>query len=291
MIVVQLIGGLGNQMFQYAFGRAISEKYASKLLVDLSIIDHYENHNGYELGRVFNLPIKVISKEELKKSFGVLSNLYVQKIAKKLNIFPIKKMIIEPSYAYTGNIKPREKECLFFGYWQSYKYFSSIEQVIRDDFRFLPNVDRVNSKLIEECSNTESVSIHVRRGDYVKNVKTNKFHGTCSISYYEDAIKYIKHSCKNPLFYVFSDDIEWARRHLPLKPDAIFVSHNEGRNSFEDMRLMSLCKHNIIANSSFSWWGAWLNSNPEKCVIAPKKWFARSDLSANDLIPLTWVRL
>ena len=137
-------------------------------------------------------------------------------------------------------------------------------------------------------SQTNSVSLHIRRGDYVSNQKTNQTHGTCDLDYYQRCITEIEKEVENPYFFVFSDEIEWVKENLKINHPAEYVDQNTGDKSYEDMRLMSQCKHNVIANSSFSWWGAWLNSYPDKIVFAPKRWFASDKHNTKDLIPEGW---
>ena len=145
--------------------------------------------------------------------------------------------------------------------------------------------------MAEQISSSTPVSIHIRRGDYVNDSHTNSVHGTCGLDYYQNAMKLISGRVDKPTFFCFSDDIEWAKNKLHAQYPIIYVDHNGLDNASEDMRLMSQCKHNIIANSSFSWWGAWLNSNPDKIVIAPTKWFQKEDYDTRDLIPAGWIRL
>lgn len=173
-----------------------------------------------------------------------------------------------------------------YGYYQSEKYFKEITNIIRKDFTFPKPVDIINQKLINQIDNTESVSIHIRRGDYLNIPNTQNI---CSISYYKKAINLILKNISNPQFYIFSNDINWCKQHLQIDK-AIFISNNTGKNSFIDMQLMSCCKHNIIANSTFSWWGAWLNNNPNKIIISPNKWMNDTN-GTGDIIPNDWIKI
>ena len=136
-----------------------------------------------------------------------------------------------------------------------------------------------------------SVCIHIRRGDYVEDIITNQFHGVCNLDYYYRSIEYIASKIKNPYFFVFSDDPLWVKQNLILKYPCDYIDQNFGKKDYEDMRVISKCKHNIIANSSFSWWGAWLNINPNKIVIAPKNWFKSKAINTKDLIPESWFKI
>lgn len=173
------------------------------------------------------------------------------------------------------------------GYWQSEKYFDNCIANIRDAFKF-PKLDSINQNLIEKLNGKISVSIHIRRGDYLKDPL---FRGLTDIDYYNRAIQYILNVVNVDCFVIFSNDIEWCKQNIAqlTNLECVFVNWNKGVNSFRDMQLMSLCKHNIIANSSFSWWGAWLNNNPEKIVITPLKWINRE--YKTDIIPSSWIKI
>ena len=177
------------------------------------------------------------------------------------------------------------------GYWQSEKYFLNIKSLIIDEFQVHAPLAGKNKDMAHRIQNTESVSIHIRRGDYVSNPVFSSVIGICSLDYYKKAIDFFNASLRLPLYYIFSDDIEWARANLKKENTFIYVDHNNETNCSEDLRLMSLCKHNIIANSSFSWWGAFLNQNIKKKVVAPKIWFKDPSLSNKDMIPESWIRL
>ena len=177
------------------------------------------------------------------------------------------------------------------GFWHSEKYFKDIENVIRQEFTIRDEPDALNKEMANKIMACEPVSIHIRRGDYVSDKKTNEFHGTCSLEYYNDAIGIITKEIKAPHFFVFSDDPVWVQDNLKLKFSTTYLVYNGAEKAYEDLRLMSLCKHHIIANSSFSWWGAWLSGNPYKIVIAPKKWFNDETIDTSDLIPDEWFRI
>ena len=173
------------------------------------------------------------------------------------------------------------------GYWQSEKYFSFIEEKIKAEFTFKIEIDDINKKYLEEMNKVESISLHVRRGDYLSSPSLN----VCTEKYYENAITYFRERIENPIFFVFSNDIEWCRQNINGK-DIKYINVNKGERSYNDMRLMSACKHNIIANSSFSWWGAWLNSNAQKIIVAPNKWINNSkNVSESDIIPEKWKKI
>jgi hypothetical protein len=180
------------------------------------------------------------------------------------------------------------------GYFQTELYFIAYRDVILQDFRIKEQLSQNSIQYADVIMNVNSVSLHVRRGDYITNIKTNQTHGTCRPEYYKNAIKYILSEIKVPHFFVFSDDLEWVKEQNWLKNlQVTFVNGNTGLKSYEDMVLMALCKHNIIANSSFSWWGAWLNDNVNKIVVAPRKWFINSKKNSQikNLLPIEWIKL
>jgi hypothetical protein len=177
------------------------------------------------------------------------------------------------------------------GYWQSEKYFKDIEEVLRKDFTVISPINQENQRMLNLINSTDSVSLHVRRGDYVTNPTTNSFHGTCSLDYYAKAVRYIIENISNPHFFLISDDPDWVKENISINKPVTVIDINTTDNGYDDLRLMSKCKHNIIANSSFSWWGAWLNNNPQKIVIAPEKWFLSPELNTKDLIPQGWMKL
>lgn len=198
--------------------------------------------------------------------------------------------MIEPHFNYWPGIASLSHSVYLAGYWQSEKYFSDASEAIRADFTFRTPLSKKNAELAERVGQTNSVSLHVRRGDYVSSAKTNATHGFCSLDYYRAAVLHMAAHIEQPEFFIFSDDMAWVKANLKIDFPCRYVDHNQGAESYNDMRLMSLCKHHVIANSSFSWWGAWLNPNPNKTVIAPRKWFA-NDNNVDDLFPSDWVLL
>lgn len=178
---------------------------------------------------------------------------------------------------------------LLDGYWQCARYMQIANSFINSSFRFPEVIGPVSKKLLEDMSAGESIALHVRRGDYVSNPTFNAVHGVCGVEYYRTAIALLCGYLRQPQFYVFSDDLDWARDHLPLPQEAVFIDHNQDA-PVEDLRLMAACRHNIIANSSFSWWGAFLGSHPDKRVIAPKRWY-KEGRSSGELLPQEWIQL
>jgi hypothetical protein len=200
------------------------------------------------------------------------------------------KKYTEPHFHYDPAFANLPKNTVLNGYFQSEQYFRDIRDILLGDFSWVNEPRGKNKELFGQINNDKSsVSVHVRRGDYVSNNNAAKFHGLTGLDYYRAAVNKIAKQVKNPNLYVFSDDPDWCKRKLKFKQPTIYISHNT--NGSEDMRLMKTCRHNIIANSSFSWWGAWLNENPNKIVIAPKQWFSHPESNTKDLILSSWHKL
>lgn len=200
------------------------------------------------------------------------------------------RLVVEPYFHYWPGIREVSHNAYLAGYWQSEKYLSDVSETIRADFTFRHPLSEQNAELAGRIGQTMAVSLHVRRGDYVSDTKTNAAHGLCSLEYYRAAVLHIAKHVERPKFFVFSDDIAWVKTNLKIDYPCRYVDHNLGAESYNDMRLMSLCRHHIIANSSFSWWGAWLNPRADKLVIAPRKWFA-NESDTKDLLPIGWKTL
>lgn len=278
-------------MFQYAFAKASSMRMGVEFALDLS--DKTLNiHQGYELKRVFGLEAKIATTRDLNALLGLSRFTPIRRIVKSFGFekYLTANIVKEPSFKFSQNIPGRSDNKYFDGYWQSEKYFVDASMQIRNDFSFVSPLDVINSEITNKILHFNSVSLHIRRGDYVQNAKVAEVHGMATLDYYTAAIEHIAQHVASPYFFIFSDDINWVRSNLNLDYAHDFIEHNRGSDSYNDMRLMSYCKHNIIANSSFSWWAAWLNSNEEKIVIAPNKWF-NNDTSTEDLIPKSWVTL
>lgn len=282
MIIVKLMGGIGNQMFQYTAGRCLAIQNKTNLKLDITLLLDRNprkdfTYRNYELG-AFNIQENFVSPLENKI-------LRVKQILRMINT------VKEPHYHFYESMLSVPDNSYLVGYWQSEKYFKDVEDIIRNEFTVKLKAEGINKKIAEEINSCEAISIHIRRGDYVSNPETNKYHGLCSLEYYQKAIKKITSYIENPHFYIFSDDPEWTQKNLDFEYPFKFITHNGSLKGYEDLRLMSLCRYNIIANSSFSWWGAWLNRNPEKIVIAPRKWFNDPSINTDDLIPKSWIRI
>lgn len=257
--------------------------------MDITGFESYKLHK-YSLG-TFAIKEDIASRDEIdcfkkyRAKHGKMWALYNRLFADNSKYFQ------EKSFAFDPKVLKLRDDVYLDGYWQTDKYFKDIEPLIHSEFSFvLPQgeKDKGISKLITACT---AVSLHVRRADYVTNISANKVHGTCGLDYYDRAMKLITEKVDDPHFFVFSDDPEWAKQNLRNAYPTVYVDHNGADTNYQDLRLMASCKHHIIANSSFSWWGAWLNEDPNKIVIAPKQWFSDVQKNTNDLIPPTWIRL
>lgn len=292
MIISHLLGGLGNQMFQFAAGRSLALTAKTDLRLDISDYTHYRLHQGYELDRVFGVSRSLIaSTADLRSVLGIRSYKIVRYLLAKRSFraFRGRDFVVDEQPECHDDYFSEGASRYLFGYWQSEQYFSKVADVVRKDFTFTKLLCGKNDELARLISSSNSVSLHVRRGDYISNAQTAQYHGVCSLDYYYSAVEYMRSRVEEPMFFVFSDDVLWVTENLKIEGHSCYVGHNKGQDSYIDMQLMSLCKHNIIANSSFSWWGAWLNTNLGKIVVAPQCWYA-IEKSTSNLLPTTWVR-
>ena len=273
-----MIGGLGNQMFIYAFYLQMRKRFPGTR-IDLSDMRHYHAHNGYELDRVFGISDREFCiAKPLKK---VLEFLFFKVILER-------KQNLETMEAFT---KSYAYPFLYFkGFYQSERFFKDVESEVRQAFAFDMSKANAESQTLAQQiqKNPHAVSLHVRRGDYMEPKFYKRYGTVCSQAYFQRAVEMMLAQVPQAHFYIFSDDVEWVQQNLRL-PRATVVSCNRGADSWQDMMLMSLCRHNIICNSTFSWWGAWLNANPEKRVIAPSRWLADTDMPY--IIPETWIKV
>lgn len=282
MIRLILTGGLGNQMFQYAAAKALSLKLGEELTVDLYALNKATRGTKRNFAlEIFGLELntsKSWKTEFLIKAFPLVDqSRFFWKLL--LGYFRDRSAIV-----YLPQFEKLGGNIILHGHFQNEKYFLDYEDVIRKDFTFQTELTGENFKLAKKIKETQSVSIHVRRGDYLTNAQANRNFAVCDKSYYQKAISRIREEVSDPHFFVFSDDMEWVRENISFGEDpVIYVDWNRGEDSYIDMQLMSLCKHNIIANSSFSWWAAWLNEYEWKLVYAPKEWFKEEERN-KDLI-------
>lgn len=293
MIIVKLMGGLGNQMFQYAAGRSLAIENDTKLYMDSSwfeIANSVDTPRVYELD-CFNIKASFIppGKMTLIEKYEPTLKSKIYKLTKGLRQ-PYVVHIKEKNHEFDGSFLKLGNNTYLDGFWQSEKYFKDKRLTLLEDFSYRKEPSIKNTLLLKEIKTNDAVSLHVRRGDYASNKSTNAYHGLTSLDYYKTAVELISKNVKNPHFYIFSDEPEWCKKNLQIDFPTVYISHN--KDGSEDMRLMRHCKHNIIANSSFSWWGGWLNNHPNKIVIAPKVWFQNKESNdGSEIVPESWMRL
>ncbi len=298
MIIVKLAGGLGNQMFQYAAGKALALKHGTELLLDTSSLLDRRPRKEITF-REFNLDLFNIRTQIIQQSrFDELRERDVSRLD-RLG-YQIRRVFDQELPQYHREYRKMFDERFFQlpfhvyleGYWQSEDYFSSIKDVIRSDFSLKQFPDVHGMDLMNRIMNCNSVCLNVRRGSYVSQPFENKFHGTCSIEYFYNAVKRITHDVPDIKIFVFSDDIEWCRQQLHFNTETTIVDHSYAGEKFGlYLNLMSHCKHFVIPNSTFGWWAAWLAKNPEKIVIAPKQWYQDRTIETSRLIPRGWIRI
>ena len=287
MIIVRLKGGLGNQMFQYSLGRSLMHQLNSELLLDTSLLEEKTETHSYRKYAldVFNIPASV--------KVGNYSDLIHPSFINRF--FFLKKGIhsyIETLY-YQFDKKVFEipgNFCLD-GYWQCFRYFEKNTEIIHRDFLLKNKLGKKATESLEKIRATHSVSVHIRRGDYISNTQANAHHGSCDIAYYRKAVQLIKQQYNDVVFFVFSDDPQWVKDNFLIDAPFFVVSDEEGIEAHEEIQLMGFCNHAIIANSSFSWWGAWLIQNEKKIVVAPQNWIRDEAQTTIDLCPHSWLRI
>lgn len=295
--MISIFGGLGNQMFQYACGKSVATKLGVELKLDVShLIDRTLRkdftYREYELD-VFNIKEEIATPEEVRQYIPNLwnSNELIKQLFKLKRILLGKALYRERiKFKYDKEIDSLKDNTYIYGYFQTEKYFENIKNELLQSFRLTNELNLNNSSLLAKIKSENAVSIHVRRGDYDKS----PFELLDIQDYYRNAIELIQKNVESPFFYIFTNDYAWAEENFePINIKKSIVNINSESQSFLDMILMSNCKHNICANSSFSWWGAWLNVTPNKIVIVPLKWFKNLELneSTYDLIPSNWIKM
>jgi hypothetical protein len=293
MIIVKLMGGLGNQMFQYAAGRRLAILHRTELKLDLNWFGKTSpaiTSRKYELD-AYPTQASIATADDMRnvmprKVPATLNRLIAQLLPGRMPHY-----VVEQQYHFDPDILSLPDNVYLDGYWQCPNYFGDVAGTIRNEFTLETEPDPENHQLAEEIAGTESVSVHIRRGDYISHPVHRRLYATCSREYYQSAAEMIAGRVRQPTYFVFSDDPNWVRKNVTSVRPVRFIDHNGPDRACEDMRLMSYCKHHIIANSSFSWWGAWLSLNTDKIIIAPAHWFRDKTLSTRDLIPRQWIQI
>jgi len=299
MKVVKLYGGLGNQFFQYAFGKSLAKITGDEIKYDTS---WFETGADYDHDTLyldfFNTEYKVANESEIEGLylFGEVGKRTAERLYHKLPV--ISQLLfghfkeIERDIDATLKSEPylfeysptvyRSGNSYYDGYWQASQYVEEVSETLIQDFSLTVPMSEQGQTISKKITDSESISIHIRRGDYTRN------DNTLPMEYYKRAVERIDSCLDNHKYFIFSDDIEWTRNNLTITADCVYVDHNGTETAYEDLMLMSSCDHNIIANSTFSWWGAWLNQNSDKTVIAPGVWLGGANTSEIDILPDAW---
>lgn len=285
---IRLVGGLGNQMFQYAAARALSLRTGSRLMLDVSWF-------GTDPNRQFALAPFSIEAEIFNfmgKPNPTLG--FLGRVMRKLS--PVRRkggvpIFAEASFCYDPRIEQVNPPVFMDGYFQSEKYFSNIREQLRRDFTLRSPPAAAAARMLDLIQSVDAICLHIRRGDYVSNPEANAYHGTCSLDYYRRAVDFVANGIRQPHCFVFSDDPSWVRENFRSEMPMTLVDIHSTDAAHEDLRLMVACQHYIIANSSLSWWGAWLGRHPGKLVVAPRVWFQKGGIDTTDLLPSQWHRL
>lgn len=287
MMVFHLMGGLGNQMFAYAAARSLALSRNLDVVYDFDCPYKHITYK-YELD-IFNLvpSWREATGNELRRvkpKRGLIRRLYLL-LGQNPAPFFIKET---KEFTFNEDLYTCKDPAYLSGFWQAHGYVQRCENQIRQEFTFRNKPDAINQELMDKMQSCQAVAIHIRRGDYVNVPSTQAIHGACSPAYYHAAMQWIETQIAQPRYFVFSNDLAWVKENITIGGDPVYVDHNKGPLSFEDVRLMSNCKHAIIANSSFSWWGAWLIPFTEKIIVAPQRWMADPSIDTRDLIPPGW---
>ncbi len=303
MIITQLTGGLGNQMFQYAAGLALAERRRTVLKLDVSWFGEdprYEAHNRYALS-CLNITEQFATDDELRRFFGEplsRTERWSVSVARALRLYgyvrrhtPSGLVHEAKTFAYYPELLEQPDGCYLKGLFQSERFFESVSGMIRAQFssRYPPAAQVV--ELAKRITGGPSAALHFRRGDYVRNPEFTRIIGVVGLDYYMSAVRLLRERSPEAVLYIFSDDIEAVAKEFKPPGPHEFVRIGKLSNAYDKIHLMSLCEHIAIANSTFSWWAAWLNLNPGKLVIAPEPWLLDSTLDQRDVIPSAWIRL
>lgn len=295
MIVAKLNGGLGNQIFQYAAARSLATRNRTSLKLDIEYLrsnDQRITNRQYCLDN-FNISAEIANPIEIAEISGVRPTFFINISVRLRNILGLSQFtpntVRETGFPFDPAILDSPGQTYLVGYWQSEKYFSDISEILRTELSFKNSPTGNNLEIANKMVGENAVFLHIRRGDYVSHPDVAKLNGTCDQAYYERALGIVADKVAAPVLYVFSDEPEWVRQNMRFPFPATVIDHNGPDAAHEDLRLMSLCKHAIIANSTFSWWGAWLIDQDQKIVVAPRRWFADPSIDTSDVIPDRWI--
>ena len=299
MIIVRLMGGLGNQMFQYAAGLRLAHRHQTELKLDLSfLLDRSPRENfvyrDFDLV-AFNFPISIASPEEVRQFRRLRdsgSRNVLRRIANKLTR---RHYYFEHHLAFDPSVLDLPDETYLEGYFQNESYFSDIEPMIRERFRLTPDESKLlpaTRRIAKKIRTDHAVCLHVRRADYVTNAITNRYHGVCSVDYYQRGLTKLRSLEATGKTYVFSDDEDWCRETFTdTSQFEIVGNEHAGPRASTHLWLMTLCRHFLIPNSSFSWWAAWLSDSPKKVVVRPSQWLQARESIDVDICPPRWIKI
>lgn len=289
-VVIRLVGGLGNQMFQYAAARAVALRSGAELRLDLSWFSTVSDRH-YALGPL-SVSANTLGDIPQKGTAGHLLRTTQYRLARYTEKYFLRRPVfLEKHFHFDPAMLDVRAPVRLEGYFQSEKYFLECRDLITSEFKVASPPGHLAQAMLEKMATHDAICLHVRRGDYAANATTNAFHGLCSLDYYHRGLSIASEGLPNPHCYVFSDDPEWVRANFfPALPMTVVDIHGP-HEAHEDLRLMAACKHFVIANSSFSWWAGWLGGNSKKIVVAPSRWFQAGNADTKDLIPTEWVKL
>ena len=293
-VVVRLKGGLGNQMFQYAFGKAMALETNSNLWIDISFLRQNNQTKGVFIARDYGLWVFPNINDKVLEFEKLYENRLLKKLKRRI-FYPKLQEVVEATLTYNGAYSNLQPPVLYDGFWQNENYFLKYENEIRKCFSFSPveEGDNAYNYLNWILKAPVSIGVHVRRGDYLNDLIL-QHHGICSKAYYLEAFRQMRERYPGAEYFFFSDDPAWVDSEMAkYVENYTVVEGNLGADSWKDMCLMSRCSHQIIANSSFSWWAAWLNNDKNKSVIAPSRWLANNELNAQAkaVCPPAWIRI
>jgi hypothetical protein len=300
MVLVYLNGGIGNLLFKYAAGFGLASKLNVPFKLDKSYY-HNKSYAGDKLSDFYHIPyytnilentFNISAVESAESELDPFRHSLLKKIIERLKPYYKRKIFREQKFGFDPNFFKAPSDVLIKGYWQSEKYFIHVSSMLKKELTFKKSIQEKNKPLVDQIMREISVSLHIRRGDYLKQPVSKNILGTLPMEYYQESVNYLRSVINSNIhFYIFSDDIEWAKNNLHISGNITFIDKSFNLTDVDEMYLMSQCHHNIIANSSFSWWGAWLNKNDNKIVIAPNKWFNNEPQNTQDLIPSNWIRV
>jgi hypothetical protein len=288
-----LQGGLGNQMFQYAIARALSEHYRTQFALNRY---WFNAHQGDATPRELQLDVLNIQEvpildstfpQKPKRWQRVLQHFFTKNslVIYQDNAFDFDQDVFHLKNAASRNI-------YLAGYWQAYAYIDAIKEILKGEFKTKAPLFHFYQTYLDQIQSQESVMVHIRRGDYVHSKAASQFHGVLPLQYYEQAIHALQNTKPNLQFFIFSDDLQWAKDSLQGNFQKTFIEHAPHADAVaHELQLMRACDHHIIANSSLSWWGAWLKKNPHGLVYAPNHWINDDTLNLSALLPPDWIRI